>query len=121
MGAIVFDLPAHSTAAAEQRFQRHLKPLLLLAVEEPFAKRTVYIKNGELYICDVAIGKWRYIANFRLDNINNLLFDYKDTVRIVDFGLIGFEKRDGVKAIFEKTSDNGVRCVSDVRSCKGKD
>lgn len=101
MSVFIYESPSHSVQAAQQRFERILRPMLDKVLTEDADKWITIGKDNNLRIAGVPIGDWRFISEFKFDERMNLHYSYKNVRREIFFGMFGFLPCYDILAIFE--------------------
>lgn len=111
MSVFIYDSPSNTARAAQQRFERILRPMLDKVLTEDADKRITIDKDNNLRIADVALGDWRFISEFKFNEQMNLLYKYKGIKREIFFGIYGFLPCRDILAIFEFNSKGEHKTV----------
>lgn len=101
MSVYIYESSSYSVQAAQQRFERILRPMLDKVLTEDADKRITIGKDNNLRIADVPLGDWRFICEFKFDERMNLLYKYKGKKREIFFGIYGFLPCREIISIFE--------------------
>lgn len=112
----IYESGSFEKKAAEQRFQRVLKPFLEQLLDEDAPKEVTIDKKNQLCINGTPVGDWQYISQFKLTDLKDLEFDYGyGRKRVVYFGMQipGWGRRTGVQMIFQLKGEQPLEIIYD--------